>query len=144
MIATPRRNGPFDPIDGLKGEIVNGVPTLVWNTPKMKNVLPEKCLEDTVGYIVYRSDTRDGTYYQASPLLFENRWVDTEADRNAFNWYKVKVLDTGGYLSDFSEPVLIQQTFITDMVTVIPKFDLPDNIVIAPRISFDGRRRHGV
>lgn len=144
VIATPRRNGPFDPIDGLKGEIVNGVPTLVWNTPKMKNVLPEKCLEDTVGYIVYRSDTRDGTYYQASPLLFENRWVDTEADRNAFNWYKVKVLDTGGYLSDFSEPVLIQQTFITDMVTVIPKFDLPDNIVIAPRISFDGRRRHGV
>lgn len=140
VIATPRRNGPFDPIDGLKGDIVNGMPTLVWNTPKMKNVSPEKCLEDTVGYIVYRSDTKDGTYYQASPLLFENKWTDMEADIIAFNWYKVRVFDTGGYLSDFSEPLLIRQAFVPpDMETVIP--ELPDNIVkvadMAPKISFD-------
>jgi hypothetical protein len=34
VTATPRRNRPFDPIDGLKGEIVDGIPKLTWNTPK--------------------------------------------------------------------------------------------------------------
>ncbi len=139
VTATPRRNRPFDPIDGLTGEIVGGIPKLKWNTPKMPNVLPEKCLEDTVGYIVYRSDTRDGTYYQASPLLFENRWADTEADKNAFNWYRVKVLDTGGYLSEFSEPILLQEPFIANLVTIVPDFDI-DLLDIAqkPQISFGG------
>ena len=36
--------------------------------------------EDTVGYIVYRADSRDGEYYQASPLLFEPEWTDEDAD----------------------------------------------------------------
>jgi hypothetical protein len=148
VTATPRRNRPFDPIDGLQGEVIDGIPQLVWNIPKMKNVSPEKCLEDTVGYIVYRSDARDGTYYQASPLLFENRWADTEADKNAFNWYRVKVLDTGGYLSEFSEPILVQQGFVSGMATVTPQFVLPDiaadtpaydlpDIVAVPKVSFD-------
>ena len=138
VIATPRRNRPFDPIDGLTGEIVDGIPKLTWNTPKMAYVTLEKCLEDTVGYIVYRSDTRDGTYYQASPLLFQNRWADTEADVNAFNWYKVKVLDTGGYLSEFSEPILIQKPFVIDMVTVVPEVHIDVTEMAAkPKISFD-------
>ena len=103
----------------------------------MAYVTLEKCLEDTVGYIVYRSDTRDGTYYQASPLLFQNRWADTEADVNAFNWYKVKVLDTGGYLSEFSEPILIQKPFVIDMVTVVPEVHIDVTEMAAKPISFD-------
>jgi PKD repeat protein len=126
--ATPRRNRPFDPIDGLTGKMVNNVPHLSWNLPKMSPLTPEQCLADTVGYIVYRSDKKDGTYYQASPLLFEQKWEDTEADIYASNWYKVKVLDTGGYLSEFSEPVLVSLAFVPDLKTIIP--DIPNEYVI--------------
>jgi len=120
--ATPRRNRAFDPIDGLTGGIDGTMkPSLRWNLPKMFPLTQDQCLEDTVGYIVYRSDTRDGTYYQASPLLFSNSWVDEAADPFAFNWYRVKVLDTGGYLSEFSEPVLVRlNNFVTGMTTEIP------------------------
>jgi PKD repeat protein len=118
--ATPRRNRPFDPIDGLTGEIVDNVPHLSWNLARMSPLTPDQCLADTVGYIVYRSDKKDGTYYQASPLLFEPKWKDTEADIFAFNWYKVKVLDTGGYLSEFSEPIMVSLPFVSDLKTIIP------------------------
>jgi len=126
--ASPRRNRAFDPIDGLEGEINESQkPSLKWNLPKMYPLTPEQCLEDTVGYIVYRSDTENGTYYQASPLLFDNRWVDESADLNAFNWYKVKVLDTGGYLSEFSDPILVRQSiFVPSVVTVIPELATPE------------------
>jgi PKD repeat protein len=126
--ATPRRNRPFDPIDGLAGEIDgNKKPSLTWNLPKMAPLTTEQCLEDTVGYIVYSSDTKDGTYYQASPLLFDNRWVDEAADPYAFNWYRVKVLDTGGYLSEFSEPICVRLTvYVPGMVTVIPGLTPPE------------------
>ena len=118
--ATPRRNGPFDPIGGLTGKIVDIYPNLAWNAPTMKNLTEEQCREDTVGYIVYRSDKKDGTYYQASPLLFEREWIDKDADLYAFNWYQVKVLDTGGYLSEFSEPLLVRGPFASDLQTIIP------------------------
>ena len=118
--ATPRRNGPFDPIGGLTGKIVDMYPNLAWNAPTMRNLTEEQCREDTVGYIVYRSDKKDGTYYQASPLLFEREWIDKDADLYAFNWYQVKVLDTGGYLSEFSEPLLVRGPFASDLQTIIP------------------------
>lgn len=129
--ATPRRNRSFDPIDGLDGKIdKNKKPSLTWNPPKMSPLTPEQCLEDTVGYIVYRSDTKDGTYYQASPLLFDNKWTDDNADPYAFNWYKVKVLDTGGYLSEFSKPISVRLTAYTpSLKTVIP------GLTTAPKIS---------
>ena len=120
---TPRRNRPFDPIDGLAGKIIDNVPHLSWNLPKMAPLTPEQCLADTVGYIVYRSDKKDGTYYQASPLLFEPKWQDTEADIFAYNWYKVKVLDTGGYLSEFSEPVMVSLPYVSNIKPIIP--DIP-------------------
>lgn len=120
--ATPRRNRAFDPINGLTGEIDETMkPSLKWNLPKMSPLTEKQCIDDTVGYIVYRSDTKDGTYYQASPLLFTNSWVDETADPYAYNWYKVKVLDTGGYLSEFSEPVPVRLgTYVTSMLTDIP------------------------
>lgn len=118
--ATPRRNGPFDPIGGLAGSFEGGKPHLVWNAAAMPHLTPEQCLETTVGYIVYRADRQDGVYYQASPLLFGRQWTDGDADPSAFNWYKVKVLDTGGYFSEFSEPVLVRLSFAPEMVTVTP------------------------
>ena len=131
--ATPRRNRAFDPINGLTGEIDETMkPSLKWNLPKMSPLTEKQCIDDTVGYIVYRSDTKDGTYYQASPLLFTNSWVDETADPYAYNWYKVKVLDTGGYLSEFSEPVLVRLgTYVTSMLTDIPGGPLAPEISIA-------------
>lgn len=128
--ATPRRNRPFDPIDGLTGDISSNVPSLSWNPPRMSPLTLEECLADTVGYIVYRSDNKEGPYYQASPLLFETWGQDTEADPFASNWYRVKVLDTGGYLSEFSEPILLSIPFASALQTVIPEgvtnYDKPD------------------
>ncbi len=140
--ATPRRNRPFDPITGLQGEIKDDKPHLKWDPPTMPNLTLEQCRRDTVGYIVYRSDTRDGTYYQASPLVFETRWVDEDADPYAMNYYKVKVLDTGGYLSEFGEPVLVRKLFMPEMTTVIPEFpfeiEVPgvEPVLTAPKIGF--------
>ena len=72
-------------------------------------------------------DTENGTYYQASPLLFTNGWVDKTADPYAYNWYKVKVLDTGGYLSEFSEPILVRHfSYIPTMTTVLPGLSGPE------------------
>jgi len=130
--ATPRRNGPFNPIEGLNGSFENGKPHIKWNAAKMPNLTQEQCRETTVGYIVYRSDTQDGTYYQASPLLFETQWTDESADPAAFNWYKVKVLDTGGYLSEFSDALSAHRSFSPNRVTVIP---LP--VSAAPKITIE-------
>jgi PKD repeat protein len=134
--ATPRRNRSFDPIGGLAGEIEGGKPHLSWNAPTMQNLTSEQCRKDTVGYIVYRSDTQDGVYYQASPLLFEQKWTDTDADVFAFNWYRVKVLDTGGYLSEFSEPVLVRSEFFSNLVPIIPGDVTP--VALAPKIQVGG------
>ncbi len=110
---TPRRNGPFDPIGGVKAIIENARPSITWNPPKMvkAGLTVEECIRDSVGYIVYRADTEEGPYYQASPLLFNTGWVDNEADIFASNWYSVRVLDIGGYLSDFSDPVYVSAKF---------------------------------
>ncbi|MGI6072388.1 MAG: hypothetical protein ACOX75_05185 [Lachnospiraceae bacterium] len=131
--ATPRRNRGFDPIDGLEFTISHGeFPSinLSWNEPRMEGLTPEQCLEDTVGYIVYYSTEKDGIYVQASPLLFSTGWSDYKTDRAATNWYKVRVLDTGGYLSDFSEPILARENVTIEL----PKTEIPGE---APSISMD-------
>lgn len=122
--ATPRRNRGFDPIDGLSFTISHGeFPSidLTWNEPRMAGLTPDQCLEDTIGYIVYYSTEKDGVYVQASPLQFDPSWRDAKADRAATNWYKVRVLDTGGYLSDFSEPILARENVTIEL----PKTDIP-------------------
>ena len=135
--ATPRRNRGFDPIDGLSFSISHGeFPSinLAWNEPRMEGLTPEQCLEDTVGYIVYYSTEKDGTYVQASPLLFSPGWIDYTTDRAATNWYKVRVLDTGGYLSDFSEPILARENVTIEL----PETKLPEEEIIeAPELSMD-------
>jgi hypothetical protein len=138
--ATPRRNKAFDPIGGLSGDFKNNKPHITWNVATMPNLTWEQCREDTVGYLVYRSDKEDGTYYQASPLLFEPQWTDESADQFAFNWYKVKVLDTGGYLSEFSEPLLVHLSFKPTLKTVIPALpsQTPEGGIIAPKLTVEG------
>lgn len=130
--ATPRRSGPFEPITGLEGSIEEGKPYLAWNAASMPGLTSEQCRETTVGYIVYRADQQDGVYYQASPLLFTTQWTDEDADPSAFNWYRVKVLDTGGYLSEFSDPLLVRISFASGLDTVIP---MP--IATAPQITVE-------
>ena len=61
----------LDPIGGLTGKIVE-----LYRTPCLERAHNEESDRGTMprghgGYIVYRSDKEDGTYYQASPLLFE-------------------------------------------------------------------------
>ena len=135
--ATPRRNRPFDPITGLNFTISSGEFAsidLTWNEPRMEGLTKKQCLEDTVGYIVYYSTEKDGTYVQASPLLFYPYWRDAKADRAATNWYKVRVLDTGGYLSDFSEPILARE----DVTIELPKTQIPEQEVMeAPMLAMD-------
>jgi PKD repeat protein len=145
-----RRDGAFDPIDGIEGKIetirITGMfgqsadadcPRITWNPPHMDRaeLTVEECIEDTVGYIVYRADKKEGSYYQASPLLFNTEWVDMEADIHANNWYNVKVLDTGGYLSDFGTPVNVTRSYVTSLRPFIP----PDlTIPMPPVVNIPG------
>ncbi len=122
--ATPRRSGPFNPLTGLVRDDAGDV-AMRWNPPTMPNLTAERCLEETVGYVVYRADREDGEYLQVSPLLFDTAWVDEKADRYANNYYRVKVLDSGGYFSEFSSPLLIKDEKSFDLVTFIPT-DVPD------------------
>lgn len=108
VTATPRKIKAFDPVGGLKGQVENGKPLLTWNQAKDENLTWVKSREFVAGYIVYRSTAENGPYYQASPLLSELKWRDEKADLGAFNWYKVKVVDTAGYLSDFSAAVMVR------------------------------------
>ncbi len=137
--ATPRRNRGFDPIDGLEYTISHGdFPSinLSWNKPRMEGLTQKQCLEDTVGYIVYYSTEKEGTYVQASPLVFSTGWIDYEADRAATNWYKVRVLDTGGYLSDFSEPILARENVTIEL----PRTEIPREATAQPPfLSMDSR-----
>lgn len=134
--ATPRRKGPFDPLSGLSATIAEEGIALSWNAPTMKNLSWEQCLEDTVGYIVYRSDSREGSYDQVSPLVFEPHWTDPWADSHAYNWYRVKVLDRGGYLSEFSEPLLVHRPYLPLFKPRIPP--LAENLE-APSVAFSKR-----
>ncbi len=135
--ATPRRNRPFDPIDGLAYTISYGDNpsiNLTWNKPHMEGLTEKQCLEDTVGYIVYYCTEKDGVYVQASPLLFSPGWHDYKTDRAATNWYKVRVLDTGGYLSDFSEPILARE----DVTIELPITEIPEEARMErPKLSMD-------
>lgn len=106
--ASPRRAKPFDPVGGLKGSLAGGKPKLSWDPAREAGRDWRESRRDIAGYIVYRGAEAGGPYCQASPLLDTVEWVDDGADPAAYNWYKVKVVDTAGYFSGFSEAVLIK------------------------------------
>lgn len=137
--ATTRRNRPFDPIDGLSGFVNENDDSiqLQWNPSRMEGLTADEAKDDTVGYIVYYATKQDGLFVQASPLLFSTRWVDHSVDTAATNWYRVKVLDRGGYLSEFSEPILVRR----DAVITLPRTKLPvEEMSQAPKITMEETR----
>jgi hypothetical protein len=108
--ASPRKNQAFDAVTGLTGSVVASRPELNWTQAKDANLTWQESREYVAGYIVYRSTEENGFYHQASPLLPRPTWRDESADPYAYNWYKVKVVDTGGYLSEYSSPILVKGT----------------------------------
>ncbi len=104
---SPRKGEAFPPVSGISAKIDTdtGQPEITWNAAKDPNLSIEESAEFIAGYIVYRSKTQNGVYYQASPFLTATGYIDDEADPAAVNWYKVKVIDTGGYTSEFSNAV---------------------------------------
>jgi len=133
VTVAPRRNQAFPPVNGVSGTIDpdTDLPLLTWNAAKEPNLSWEKSRENIAGYIVYKSTSENGTYYQASALLTDTKFIDRRADKYAANWYKVKVVDTGGYISDFSVAVKIQKVreFIipkTNLKNIIPKITIPN------------------
>lgn len=133
--ASPRKAGAFDPVTGLTGEIDAGRPLLTWNQVKDANLTWIESREYVAGYIVYRSTSENGAYYQASPLLSELTWRDDAADSGAYNWYRVKVVDTAGYLSEFSSAILVRsqpQFEIINRLQPINLDALPSRSTIIP------------
>ena len=108
--ASPRKSQPFNALAGVAGTVVTGKPVLTWPQATDPGLTWQESREYVAGYIVYRSTEENGFYHQASPLVADLTWRDENADPYAFNWYKIKVVDTGGYLSDFSAPVLVRST----------------------------------
>ncbi len=101
---SPRKGEAFPPVTGITASIDEdtGQPEIRWNPAKDPNLSVKESAEFVAGYIVYKSKTKDGEYHQASPFLTTEAYIDDEADAAAINWYRVKVVDVGGYTSDFS------------------------------------------
>ncbi len=138
VTVSPRKSSPFPPVTGLKGEIDEkiGKPILTWNTAKDPNLSWKESREHIAGYIVYKSRTSNGTYYQASEFLTDPSFLDREADSYSANWYKVRVVDTGGFISDFSEAVKVQKA--PDFL--IPKINIK---TIVPKVNINPGSRYG-
>jgi len=117
-----RKGQPFPPVTNLKWERDDlNYPTISWDAAKDPNLSKWDSSEytineingmNTAGYLVYRSNEKDGEYYQVSalipgdPSLNRIKFKDMQASVQEENWYKVKVVDTAGYISDFSQPIL--------------------------------------
>lgn len=101
-----RKGSPFPAVTVKKGDKSG---ELEWSPAKDPNLSISESREHVAGYLVFRSNTKDGDYYQASPLLDKEKtsFIDVNANLSADNWYKVRVVDTAGYISEFSEPILI-------------------------------------
>ena len=120
---SPRKGEAFPPVTGVSAKIDSdtGQPLISWNAAKDPNLTVDASSEFIAGYIVYRSKTQNGEYYQASPFTTRLGYLDVEADPAAVNWYKVKVIDIGGYTSDFSAAVSTggQRNFILPSNSII-------------------------
>ena len=102
-----RKGKAFPPVQNVKGEIRENKAYIQWDTAKDPNMTLLESAEYVAGYLVYRSNAKDGEYYQASGLISpsETYFHDMNSNIYASNWYKVKVVDTAGFISDFSQAV---------------------------------------
>ena len=57
------------------------------------------------GFIVFRSQEREGVYRQISPIIKGNEFQDTSALQGKKYWYRVQAVDLRGKLSEPSDPV---------------------------------------
>jgi len=136
---SPRKGEPFPPVSGISAVIDSelGQPLISWNAAKDPNLTLAESAEFIAGYIVYRSKTQNGEYYQASPFTTSLGYIDEEADPAAVNWYKVKVIDIGGYTSEFSNAVSTggQRNFILPQSSILQRNLIPNlNIPLIPII----------
>ncbi|HXK92633.1 MAG TPA: hypothetical protein PKV38_03040 [bacterium] len=54
------------------------------------------------GFVVFRSRQAAGTYLQISPIVKDNRYIDTHVARGVEYWYKVLKIDAFGNMSPLS------------------------------------------
>ena len=129
VTVSPRKASPFPALTSLSGTISSdyNMPALTWAQAKEPNLTWKESREHIAGYLVYKSNSENGRYYQASELLTETEFMDRKADINAANWYKVKVVDTGGFISGFSNAIKVQKA---------PDFLIPNIKKIIPLPSF--------
>jgi len=132
-----RKGRPFPPVTNLNWTTNStNYPTIYWDPPKDPNLTVEESQEymenyifdgdrtrNTAGYLVYRSNTRDGEYFLVSGLVTQSTaFTHIGASVLNDNWYKVKVVDTAGYISDFSEPLYVKQdNTLEDMIPLFEK-----------------------
>lgn len=106
-----RKGKAFPPVQNVKAEIRENKAYISWDTAKDPNMTTLESMEHIAGYLVYRSNTKEGDYYQASGLItpMQNFFHDKYSNIYANNWYKVKVVDTAGFISDFSQAVNVTE-----------------------------------
>lgn len=107
-----RQGEPFSPVTITNWTNDAGRPRIYWEGPRHPKLTPVQCQRLVAGYLVYRSNREDGPYYQVSPLIEWNTpyFTDMNARVGEENWYRVKVLNTAGFISDFSEPIQATDT----------------------------------
>ncbi|MFQ6128494.1 MAG: choice-of-anchor V domain-containing protein [Thermoplasmata archaeon] len=60
---------------------------------------------DLAGYDLYRSESEDGPYTRINKeLIAGTNYTDTGLDNGTQYWYKVRAVDLGGLVSEFSDP----------------------------------------
>ena len=79
--------------------------------------------EDIDTYQLYRSESEDGTYSLIASNIKAVSYYDSTAQRDTVYYYKLRVLDTTGNLSDFSEAVsakVADDTAAPEVVSINP------------------------
>jgi len=84
-------------IDENKSKAQTNGNYLTWSPYRAKG-------EGEFGYVVLRSYSSEGPYFQISPILDEPQYTDTTAIGRTF-WYTVKIVDEVGFVSKASTPI---------------------------------------
>lgn len=144
-----RKSKPFPAVTGLKFEAVDGKAVISWNAAKDPNLGVLESQEYVAGYILYRSNEETGTYYQASAMLpcDQRSYTDPNINLTSENWYVIRVVDTAGFMSEFSQPlhVTVADTRIlpkTQYKLLKPHFPIggltPQNPDVCAQLPADG------
>lgn len=113
-----RKGKAFPPVTNVHWEKSDSKPLIKWDPAKDPNLTVKESKEYIAGYLVFRSNTKEGDYYQASGLIPNdtNFFKDVNANLTSENWYKIKVVDTAGFMSGYSEAVMAR----TEPLNILP------------------------